>query len=498
MEERRLYGPDEQAVAPLTFRKLSVLMPVYNEARTLRTIVHRVLNAPIPLAIELVIVDDASTDGSRELIDELAAADGRIRPLFHEHNQGKAGAIRTAIAAMTGDLALVQDADLEYNPNDYPVLLQPMLDGIADAVFGSRFLSGSHRRVMCFWHTLANQLLTLLCNVLNNINLTDMETGYKLVRADVLKSIPLTSSGFAFEPELTTKLAQWGLRLCEVPISYAGRTYAEGKKITWKDAFKALWSMVKYRFFSQRFTTHEGFFILQSVRKARSFNRWLVQRIRPFVGQRVVEGGCGIGNLSEHFLDRDRLLCLDNDPFYTERIGRHYGHLANVSVHDADLQNLMNYRQVRESRPDTVVCINVLEHIEQDEKTLRGFYDVLQPGGHAIILVPAHPGLYTEVDRALGHCRRYTHDELYRKMRDAGFEVAHIEGFNRLGSLGWYVSGKWLGKTTLSPGQMKLYDRLVPIARLIEHVPVLPYLSLIAVGRKPLAGTQTGRTSEAA
>jgi glycosyltransferase involved in cell wall biosynthesis len=495
----KAFCPGRDTSEPVvSFRKLSVLMPVYNEVRTLRTIVRRVLDAPISLAIELIIVDDGSKDGSRELIRQLAAEDERVRPFFHEHNQGKAGAIRTAIREMTGDLALVQDADLEYSPRDYPVLLQPMLDGIADAVFGSRFLSGPYRRVMYFWHTLANKFLTLICNMLNDINLTDMETGYKLVRADVLKSVPLTSSGFAFEPELTTKLAQWGLRLYEVPISYTGRTYAEGKKIGWKDAFAALWSMMKYRFFAPRFTSHEGFFILQSVRRARSFNRWLVKRIRRFVGKRVLEGGCGIGNLSEFFLDRDRLLCLDNDRLYTEMIGRHYGHLANVSVHDADLQQLKHYPDICEARPDTVICINVLEHIEKDEETLRGFYDVLPPGGHAIILVPAHPALYTEVDRALGHHRRYTRDELETKMQAAGFELAHFEGFNRLGSLGWYVSGKWLGKTTLSPGQMKWYDRLVPIAKLIERMPVLPYLSWIAVGRKPVPGAEAARTGAAA
>ncbi len=249
------------------FRTLSVLMPVYNEVRTLRTIVQRVLDAPIELDIELVIVDDGSTDGSRELILELARFEPRIKHVFHEHNQGKAAAIRTAIGAMTGELALIQDADLEYNPADYPALLRPMLEGLADAVFGSRFLSGQYRRVLYFWHTLGNRLLTTLCNVLNDINLTDMETGYKLIRADILRSIPLSSHGFALEPELTTKLAMWDLRLYEVPISYQGRTYAEGKKIGLRDLFAALLALVKYRFFSRQFTTHDGFLILQSVRR---------------------------------------------------------------------------------------------------------------------------------------------------------------------------------------------------------------------------------------
>jgi glycosyltransferase involved in cell wall biosynthesis len=468
------------------FQKLSVLMPVYNEVRTLRTIVRRVLNAPIDIAIELVIVDDGSTDGSRHLIAELARRDPRIKYIFHEQNQGKTGAVRTAIRAMTGDLALIQDADLEYNPADYPALLRPMLEGVADAVFGSRFLSGDYRRVLYFWHTLGNRLLTTLCNVLNDVNLTDMETGYKLVRADILRAIPLTSTGFALEPELTTKLAMWDLRLYEVPVSYQGRTYAEGKKIGIWDLFAALWALLKYRFFAPNFTTHEGFLILQSVRRAKGFNRWLVRHLAPYVGRRVLEAGSGIGNLTEFFLDRERLACVDVDPFYVERLSQRYGHLANLSFHEADLAQLHNCSTLHKARLDTIICINVLEHIEDDAKVLRNFYELLQPGGHAMLLVPANPRLYTGVDKALGHFRRYTQDELVSKMRTAGFDVVESKGFNRLGSLGWFVSGKLLGRTTLSAGQMKLYEWLLPLAKVIDRIGLLPPLSVIAVGRKPV------------
>jgi glycosyltransferase involved in cell wall biosynthesis len=441
----------------------------------------------VEIAIELVIVDDGSTDGSRPLIKELARQDSRIKYVFHDRNQGKAGAVRTAIREMTGDLALIQDADLEYNPADYPALLRPMLEGVADAVFGSRFLSGHYRRVLYFWHTLGNRLLTTLCNMLNDVNLTDMETGYKLIRADILRSIPLTSNGFALEPELTTKLAMWDLRLYEVPVSYQGRTYSEGKKIGVWDLFAALWALLKYRFFSRQFTTHEGFLILQSVRRARGFNGWLVRQLAPFIGRRVLEAGSGIGNLTEFFLDRERLACVDVDPFYVERLSQRYGHLANLSFHQADLSQLHNCNALRRARLDTIVCINVLEHIENDAKVLRNFYELLQPGGHAMLLVPANPRLYTAVDKALGHYRRYTREELVTKMRNAGFDVVQSMGFNRLGSLGWFVSGKLLGRTTLSAGQMKLYEWLLPFAKLIERIGILPPLSVIAIGRKPAA-----------
>lgn len=469
------------------FHKLSVLMPVYNEVRTLRAIVQRVLSAPVEIDIELVIVDDGSTDGSRELIVELAGNEPRIKHVFHEKNQGKAGAVRTAIQTMTGDLALIQDADLEYDPADYPALLRPMLEGVADAVFGSRFLSGSYRRVLYFWHTVGNRLLTLLCNVLNDINLTDMETGYKLVRADILRAIPLTSNGFALEPELTTKLAMWDVRLYEVPISYQGRTYAEGKKIGIRDLFAAIWALVKYRFLSCRFTTHEGFLILQSVRRARGFNRWLMRQLAPYIGRRVLEAGSGIGNLTEFFLDRERLACLDADPFYVNRLRQRYESLSNLSFYGRDLTRLENCPDLRLERLDTIVCINVLEHIDDDAQVLRNFFELLQPGGNAILLVPAGPWLYTGVDATLGHFRRYERQELTSKLEAAGFEVVASKDFNRLGSLGWFISGKLLGRKTLTAGQMKAYEWLLPLAKLMEWITVLPPLSIIAVGRKPIA-----------
>jgi len=328
-----------------------------------------------------------------------------------------------------------------------------------------------------------------MSNVLNDINLTDMETGYKLVRADVLRSIPLTANDFAIEPELTTKLAQWNLRLYEVPISYQGRTYAEGKKIGLKDLFRALWAMVKYRFLAPQFTTHEGFYILQSVRKARGFNRWLVRQVAPYIGKRILEAGSGIGNLSELFLDRERLMCVDSDKFYVDRLQQRFGHLVNVSCQECDLTRADQYGNLGDEDLDTVICINVLEHLEDDCTTLRNFYRVLRPGGHAILLVPAHPWLYTQVDRVLRHYRRYTSAELTSKLEAAGFEVVRCQGFNRLGTVGWYTSGKLLRSRTLSPGQMKLYEWCLPLAKLLEQVPLLPHLSLIAVARKPLSGS---------
>ena len=224
--------------------KLSVVMPVYNERVTLRQIVERVL--AVPLEVELLCVDDGSTDGSREILAELGQTHPQIRVLLQPHNQGKGAALRRGIQEAAGDVVLIQDADLEYDPAEYPALLAPLIQGKADVVYGSRFMGGAPHRVLYFWHSVGNWSLTLLSNMLTNLNLTDMETCYKAFRREVIQSIRLEEDRFGFEPEVTVKVAKRRLRIYEVGISYSGRTYEEGKKIGWKDGIRALWCLMKY------------------------------------------------------------------------------------------------------------------------------------------------------------------------------------------------------------------------------------------------------------
>ena len=229
----------------MTDLKISIVIPVYNEKEFIKTLIGRVEDTGYNK--EIILVDDFSTDGSREIIKEYEGAEG-FKVCLHAVNKGKGAALRSGFALVTGDIIIVQDADLEYNPNDYPALLAPILDGRADVVYGSRFLGGTHR-VLFFWHYLGNMFLTTLSNMTTNLNLTDMETCYKVFTKKVLDSVTLTCNRFGFEPEFTSKIAKQNFRIYETPISYSGRDYSEGKKIGWKDGVAALWYILKFKFF---------------------------------------------------------------------------------------------------------------------------------------------------------------------------------------------------------------------------------------------------------
>jgi len=471
-----------------------VLVPAYNEQFLIEASLARlgVLGeSPLLDSIKVIVVDDASSDGTPEALQHFRASlesrgDNQKFSwiwLRHEKNSGKGAAIRTALAHVDTELVVVHDADLEYHPGDLLKMVEVFLYEDADAVFGSRFLSGGYKRALFFRHALGNKLLTFLCDLVCDLNLTDMETCYKMVRADLLKSIPLESSTFDVEPELAIKLAKRGSRIFEVPISYSGRTYGEGKKIKWTDGVRALWAILRYAASDKIYTEDEsGGEILERLNRAPRFTRWMADVILPYIGNRVLEVGAGTGNMSVHLMPRSIYWATDVNPHYldylvTLRATRPYMRVAYTNAVDG------------ETFPagqafDTVVCLNVVEHIPDDVGALRNIWNALEDGGRAVILVPCGPGLYGSLDEVLGHCRRYTREQLVGVAQQAGFRVEQVLKFNRPGVAAWWLNGRILRRRTFGLGQIRMLNLLTPIFRLVDSWLPLPPLSIIAILRK--------------
>jgi glycosyltransferase involved in cell wall biosynthesis len=462
----------------VTQPQLSVVIPVYNERYTVRELVRRVV--AVDVSKEIVMVDDGSTDGTSEILKTIAGRYPEVRLFQQPRNQGKGAAIRRGIQESTGEFLIIQDADLEYDPSEYPTLLKPLLAGEADVVYGSRFVAG-HRRVHLFWHAVANKGLTLLTNVLTNLNLTDMETCYKAFRTDLIKRIPLRSDRFGFEPEVTMKVAKLGCRIFEVPISYHGRDYAEGKKIGPKDAVSAVWTLLKYWVVSD--IGHVGQHTLARMSELGAYNRTMFDLFAPFLGRRILEIGAGAGNLSRFVLDRDYVILTDFETEYLHLLRRRFGTYENVQIRHLDL-NTFTAADLAGDAIDSVVCLNVLEHIEDDRRVLKELFRAIEPGGVVVVLVPAHPELYSDLDKNLGHFRRYTETLLVERFREAGFIVEKSRYFNWVGAIGWYVFGRVMRRPHITKAATRGY-RLASSLRALEERYQFGFgLSTIVVGRR--------------
>ena len=485
---------------------LSVIIPAFNERQTIREAIRRVCAVDMPK--QIVVVDDGSTDGTRQILEALEKnaaelqrtyPDNRLKFVFEAKNRGKGAAIRAAIPHLEEPITIVQDADLEYDPTDYPQLIEPILKGRADVVYGSRF-AGTHRRVLFFWHAVGNRLLTLISNVFSNLNLSDMETGYKAFRTDVLKGIPIRSNGFGFEPEITAKVAKLGCRIYEVPIDYHGRTYPEGKKIGFTDAVAALFVILKYWLVEDLYDRNAaGLRTLRIMEGAGHYNSWLFKQCEPYLGKRVLEMGSGVGNITSFLLDRERLLATDVSDGHLRELEREFGGFPNVRVAKLDFNDDRSVQAIaRSENIDTVLSMNVLEHIEHDRRALEGSFEVLASGGRLVLLVPAHSALYSDMDRNIEHFRRYDLRALRKIVEDVGFSVVAQRHLNMLGAIGWFVNGRILRRQLIPSRQLRIFDFAIKLLALEKLFPPPFGLSILIVAEKPAGQMLQKARAEAA
>jgi 2-polyprenyl-3-methyl-5-hydroxy-6-metoxy-1,4-benzoquinol methylase len=470
---------DARPIADDIERCLCVVMPCFNEEATISVIVEKVLASPYVL--ELVIVDDGSSDATLAKIR--AVDDPRVRVCVQPVNLGKGAALRRGFREATAPYVIVQDADLEYDPQEYGAVLAPLLRGQADVVYGSRFASGQPRRVLYYWHSVGNKMLTTMSNMFTNLNLTDMETCYKAFRLEVLQSLEVEEDRFGFEPEITAKIAAAGWRVWEVSIAYAGRTYAEGKKITWRDGLRAGYSVVRY---SRAWSRVRGRLdhapdrtrppaefddadseldeVLASLEDATNYSDWIYSLVEPYLGELVLEIGAGHGELTERLQRGRDVTATDLSTNCIAGLRTRFADRPNVDIRHVDIAATADGRLY-----DSVVLINVLEHIEDDENALGKLRQSLRPGGHLCVFVPAFDGLYSDFDHRIGHRRRYRRSNLIEVFDRAGFAIVDARYINTVGALAWWLFARQLGQVPAQSWSVAIYDRLVvPVLRRAE------------------------------
>jgi glycosyltransferase involved in cell wall biosynthesis len=469
--------------------RLSILIPVYNEAHSIKAVLQRVVAAPAAyfqtaqIDLDLIVVDDGSRDESHEEVQAFCREHPGIslNLIRHHVNSGKGAAICTAIAQAKGDFCIIQDADFEYDPLDYPKLLAPLVSGDADVVLGSRFMSGPLRRPLGFWQAVANRVITTLAGMAAGLDLSDVETGYKAFRTSLAQSVPLHSKRFGLDPEIIIQFAKRHARFMEVPISYRGRTHEQGKKIGVLDAFSGAGSIFRTWFFSASHNNPAAD-MLVAMSGARRFNKWMADTISPWVSGDVIEVGAGIGNLTVLLAPGCRnYLATDTDTEHLSELRSRTAYRRNVQIEICEFSNPIQVAPLRQTA-DTIVCLNVLEHVAEDRSCLNNIYQCLKPHGKAIILVPQGPSAFGSMDEVLDHKRRYTEADLRQKMLDAGFEVTQVVPFNRATWPGWYLNSRILKRRTLSRFQLAIFDWLVPLWRKIDSRLPWPPTSLIAIG----------------
>ncbi len=472
---------------------LSVFVPVYNEQYLVETSLRRLLvlaGSPLLTRIQVIVVDDCSRDETPRVLERFQRnlpvdPDGKMEWHFirHERNQGKGAALRTALEHASCELSVAHDADLEYHPRDLLQMIPLFLHEDADAVFGSRFLAGGFKRALFFKHSIGNHILTFLCDLASDLNLTDMETCYKMVRTDLLKTIPLVSNDFRIEPEMAIKLAKRGAHIFEVPISYSGRTYQEGKKIGWKDGYRALLAIAHFKL-TDRICKPDQYGSEVAVRlgRAPNYTRWLASLLRPQLGTDVLELGAGMGSLTVQLIPRTQYWACDTNPLFVRELRKLAAtrpYLTASQVDPADAASLPPDRTFQ-----TVICQNVLEHVDDDVAALRAMAKLVRQDGCIVVLLPNAPGLYGAIDRSLGHRKRYTRDQVHLLAKQAGLSCASVVPFNRTCSLPWWIAGRVFRRRHFSLLQVKFVNWMTPLLRRADPYLPFPPLSWIATFTK--------------
>lgn len=471
---------------------LSILISLYNEEEFIATLLDRVRTVPAAFFVnagitaEVIVVDNGSTDGSYALVEAYLKAHPEfpIHLLRHQKNRGKSGGIKTALAHAHGQFCLIQDADLEYSPADYPAVLRPLLAGDADLVIGSRYLETRERHVQRFWHSRINRVFTLFTNIAADLDFTDMASTYKAFRTQLAQSIPLGSRRFGLDAELPILFAKRRARVVEVPIAYHSRSYDEGKKIGFADALAMAWTIFR-TWMSNDIYADKAAGSLRAMEDAGHFCRWIADVITPFLGSSVLEIGAGIGNLTRLLCSgRQEYIVTGRDDEYMHHLRRLMGHRPKLRAVVCDPANRADFEPFR-GRMESVVCLNVLEHMPDDSAVLQNIYSSLKPGGRAVILVPQGARAFGTLDRVLGHFRRYSKLELEQRMSAAGLSVVRMLEFNRASYPGWIFNGKILKRHSLGRMQLAALNLMIPLLRRIDRFLPWPPTSLIAIGVRP-------------